>query len=297
MRDVRRKLRAFSVIILVSLTLACALNAQDFVHGPNKWWPSADSGLMWMSWEASPEKKGGNQQQAANHCSTSQVGGFSSWRLPTAAEIDADSSMQVQIPREPAQRLFKTNAILFTFETYVWTSTPDGPDFGVAVNFGFPWSMVRNDAIDKTGTFHKVKVTNSKGMGVICTRQMEPEIAQAAKAAHIDFPVESLQILEVNVPLTLAWEAFKAGKYQDCLVQTKRAVEIMPTSAFSFSKDGLCSGMAGKWDDAIADEQAAVRLDKSYRYAKYLLKWAEDGKVSGLDADHNKWPGWDCCQY
>jgi hypothetical protein len=252
---------------------------------------------MWMSWEAMPQKKGVNQQEAASFCSTLQIGGITGWRLPTEAELNADTSMQPPRPDPRSGRFFNPDAIVITYLTYVWTSTLDGPDSAVAVSFGRPWNMDRHDVIDATGTFHKVKLTKSKSMGVICTRQMEPEIVQAAKEAEVGFPVESLQVLEVNVPLRLAREAFEAGKYQDCLVQTKRALQIMPQSAFSHWADGICSGMAGQWDDAIADEQAAVKLDRTFRDARYALKWAQNDKVHGLDTDRRKWPTWQGNQY
>ena len=42
--------------------------------------------------------------------------------------------------------------------------------------------------------------------------------------------------------------------------------------------NGISNGMLGRWDEAVSNLEAALKIDKNYEDAKNSLQWAKDSQ-------------------
>lgn len=94
------KFSLYSARVLVCLALSvtqCCL-AQEWTKEPSTWWPDPSTGIMWAgksfgTFDFDPKfrqvgyYRGFTWQQASDYCASLNLGGFSSWRLPTLDEV------------------------------------------------------------------------------------------------------------------------------------------------------------------------------------------------------------------
>jgi len=114
-------------------------------------------------------------------------------------------------------------------------------------------------------------------VGVVCVRPMETELLQTAKAAAVDHPVPDIQTLQTFIPLNKARLAYQAGNYQGSIAQAQIAISLKADPATANWGIGISYGRLGQWDQAIANLQTALSIDKNSNDAKTSLKWAKDG--------------------
>ncbi len=115
-------------------------------------------------------------------------------------------------------------------------------------------------------------------MGVVCVRPMDPNLLQTAKAAAVDHPVPDLQTLQTFIPLNKARLAYQAGNYQQSIAQAQLALSLKADPATDYWGIGISYGRLGQWDQAIANLQSALAIDKNFAAAETALKWAKDGQ-------------------
>jgi tetratricopeptide (TPR) repeat protein len=114
-------------------------------------------------------------------------------------------------------------------------------------------------------------------MGAICVRSMEPDVVVAAKAAAVDQPVADIQTLQNFIPLNKARLAYQAGNYQESIAETQTAISLKADPATDYWDIGISYGRLGQWDQAIANLQSTLAIDKNFGDAETALKWAKDG--------------------
>jgi tetratricopeptide (TPR) repeat protein len=106
---------------------------------------------------------------------------------------------------------------------------------------------------------------------------MEPDLLQTAKAAEVDHPVPDIQTLQTFIPLNKARLAYQAGNYQESIAQAQIAISLKADPAVAYWGIGISYGRLGEWDQAIANLQTSLSIDKNGNDVKTALKWAKDG--------------------
>jgi tetratricopeptide (TPR) repeat protein len=106
---------------------------------------------------------------------------------------------------------------------------------------------------------------------------MEQDLIQTAKAAAVDHPVPDLQTLQTFIPLNKARLAYQSGNYQESIAQAQIAISLKADPATANWGIGMSYGRLGHWDQAIANLQSALAIDKNFGDAEAALKWAKDG--------------------
>jgi tetratricopeptide (TPR) repeat protein len=305
--------------LTVSVTQCCL--AQEWTKNPTTWWPDPSTGLMWAGQVhgsphpdpklASPYnalgKNGLSWQQANDYCAALQLGGFADWRLPTLDEVKAatvtrktvgpypssygteNKAMREQddaVSQIPYNALFFKKGGIATFGPgmNLWTSTVLQTD---------PKSAWIVSLDSSTYPFSTAQVTQSF-VGALCVRLMEPDLLQTAKAAAVDHSVPDIQTLQTFIPLNKARLAYQAGNYQESIAQAQIAISLKADPATANWGIGISYGRLGQWDQAIANLQSALSIDKNSNNAKAALKWAKAGqkaaKKSKLPKEPNpKW--------
>ncbi|MGA8938088.1 MAG: DUF1566 domain-containing protein [Acidobacteriaceae bacterium] len=114
-------------------------------------------------------------------------------------------------------------------------------------------------------------------MGVVCVRHMEPDLLQTAKAASVNHPVPDIQTLQNFISLNRARLAYQAGDYQESIAQAQIAISLKADPATATWGIGISYGRLGQWDQAIANLQSALAINKNFTDATTALKWAKDG--------------------
>jgi tetratricopeptide (TPR) repeat protein len=241
-----------------------------------------------------------NWADAGAYCSSLTLGSFSGWRLPTIPEMRSEEYLYPEtVPTNdkngPDLILdylgFKGN-VQTVDSTRIWTSSVAGdqqyfsvfmgpPDvFGILFKGQFK-AAVNPDRAEAHERVSKVSDRNA----ALCVRPIDANILQLAQDARPSHPVPDLLTLKANVPLNLARLSFKAGRYQDAIVQSQAALAIKPDLADAYWGIGISNGMLGQWDEAISNLEAALKIDKNYGDAKDSLQWAKDSQKA---AKHDK---------
>jgi tetratricopeptide (TPR) repeat protein len=124
---------------------------------------------------------------------------------------------------------------------------------------------------------------------------MDTDLLQLAKDAQVTSPVPDVQTLKAYVPIAQAHASFKAGQYQAAMTEANGALAIEPKFAPAFWAMGVSAGMLGQWDQAIANLQTAVKIDKNYNNGNAALKWAQAGQKAAKkgESPKDKAPVWE----
>lgn len=93
----------------------------------------------------------------------------------------------------------------------------------------------------------------------------------------MNHPVPDLQTLQTFIPLNNARLAYQAGNYQESITQAQAAISLKADPATATWGIGISYGRLGQWDQAIANLQSALAIDKNFGAAQTALKWAKDG--------------------
>ncbi len=194
------------------------------------------------------------------------VGSYpSSYGLENKAMREQDDA----VSQIPYNALFFKKGGIATFGPgmNLWTTTVLQTDTKSA------W-IVTLDA--STYPFSTAQVTQSF-VGALCVRSMEQDLIQTAKAAAVDHPVPDLQTLQAFIPLNKARLAYQAGNYQESIAQAKISISLKADPATATWGIGISYGRLGQWDQAIANLQSALAIDKNFGQAETAMKWAKDG--------------------
>jgi tetratricopeptide (TPR) repeat protein len=127
-------------------------------------------------------------------------------------------------------------------------------------------------------------------MGVVCVRPIESNLLQTAKAAAVDHPVPDIQTLQSFIPLNNSRLAYRAGNYEESIAQAQIAISLKADPAVAYWGIGISYGRLGQWDQAIANLQTALSIDKNSNDAKTALKWAKDGLKAAKKGKQPKEP-------
>jgi hypothetical protein len=159
----------------------------------------------------------------------------------------------------------------------IWTSTlsQTDPKSAWVVEIGAAWPVKKNSA--ETPSIYTADMTYPF-MGAICVRSMEPDLLAAATAAQVNHPVPDIQTLQTVIPLNKARLAYQAGNYRESIAQAQIAISLHANPAEAYWGTGISYGRLGQWDQAIANLQTALSIDKNSNGAKTALKWAKDGQ-------------------
>jgi len=303
------KLSLSAALALLCLTVSvtqCCL-AQEWTKDPTTWWPDPSTGLMWagqVHGNPHPNPKdqfaccilgasnGLNWQQANDYCVSLRLGGFTNWRLPSLDEVKAATGMRKTVTccsshfgevkaiaeadtafeSMPYDALFFKKGGIEIFEQpngyqlmIIWTTTlyqPKGELWTVVLGSGSP--------------FETAPITHPYAAAE-CVRPMEPDLLQTAKAAEVDHPVPDIQTLQTFIPLNKARLAYQAGNYQESIAQAQIAISLKADPAVAYWGIGISYGRLGEWDQAIANLQTSLSIDKNGNDVKTALKWAKDG--------------------
>jgi tetratricopeptide (TPR) repeat protein len=300
-----------SARVLLCLTVfvtKCCL-AQGWTKDPTTWWPDPSTGLMWagqVHGNPHPNPKdqfaccilgasnGLNWQQGNDYCASLRLAGLANWRLPTLDEVKAATVMRKTVGpyptsygtenkamREqddavsqlPYDALFFKKGGIETFDQQaigplmiIWTSTQYQPK-------GELWTVV----LGSSSPFETAPITHPYAAAE-CVRPMEPNLLQTAKAAEVDHPVPDIQTLQTFIPLNKARLAYQAGNYQQSIAQAQLALSLKADPATDYWGIGISYGRLGQWNQAIANLQSALAIDKNFAAAETALKWAKDGQ-------------------
>jgi tetratricopeptide (TPR) repeat protein len=236
-------------------------------------------------------RDGLNWQQANDYCNSLQLAGFTSWRLPTLDEAKAVAVVGTTLHSLSAmdRELVPTKTLLFKGGILAYPVGEDGiqPDISDEYEYVMQiWTSTKYQSDPKsswTVLFNgDVKGYFTQDMsipreGVICVRSMEPDLLQTARAADVTHPVPDIQTLQTFIPLNKARLAYQAGNYQESITQVQTAISIKAGPATANWGIGISYGRLGQWDQAIANLQSALAIDKNFAAATTALKWAKDG--------------------
>lgn len=299
----RKVLQLAPIAVIAFLFFCFPSRANCSAKGPTAWWPDPVTGLMWTNTvEIDPV----NWEQANGYCSSLNLGGFSGWRVPTLDESKTVMVFKTFYPnsrgvtghplrnsaiiRDPADALPPTpyDDLVFDGGLYLqihaglWTSTKVGDS---------AWTLAPEARQD----YHLEKVTSWRGMRTFCVRSMEPSLLQLSKDAHTDVAVPDVEALKAYVPIAQAHASFKAAHYQSAITQANGALAIKPKFAPAYWAMGVCYGMLGQWDQAVANLQSAVKIDKNYNNGRAALKWAQAAQKAAKkgEAPKEKAPVWE----
>jgi hypothetical protein len=287
----------FTVAIGAIFLLCCCGSLNAFgPKGPTAWWPDPATGLMWTN---TVGPKNITWDEANSYCSSLTLGGFSGWRMPTLDETKTAMSFETFYPgsRGGTGHSQRNSAIVhdpanafppdpyddlvykggLATETYVelWTSTKVGDS---------AWTIVPL----AHQNYYLQKVTSHGGLDTFCVRAIEPDLLQLAKDAQAPVAVADVQTLKAYVPIAQAHASFKAGQYQAAMTEANGALAIEPKFAPAYWAMGVSAGMLGQWDQAVANLQSSVKIDKNYNNGKAALKWAEDGQKAAKNGQSPK---------
>ena len=297
-------LNSACVLLCLTVLVTQSCVAQEWTKDPTTWWPDPSTGIMWAgksfgTFDFDPKfqqvgyYRGFTWQQASDYCASLNLGGFSSWRLPTLDEVkgeivtakttgpypntlgedramrDMDNAVS-QIPFDSP--FFKggvdTHVCDLCYRAQIiWTSTLYQGQSAWIVSF-----------IRAPGNPFGTKPLIEQASAALCARTMEPDLLQIAKAAAVDHPVSDLQTLQTFVPLNKARLAYQAGNYQESIEQAQVALSLHADPATANWGIGISYGQLGQWDQAIANLQSALASDKDFAAAETALKWAKDGQ-------------------
>jgi tetratricopeptide (TPR) repeat protein len=190
-------------------------------------------------------------------------------------------------PPDPNDDLvFKGGLYGVTAGTQLWTSTRVGDS---------AWTLTPLALEDYSLQEITKRRSLTSGMDTFCVRPMEPDLLQFAKEAQVTSPVPDVQTLKAYVPIAQAHASFKAGQYQAAMTEANGALAIEPKFAPAYWAMGVSAGMLGQWDQAIANLQTAVKIDKNYNNGNAALKWAEEGQKAAKkgESPKDKAPVWE----
>ena len=278
-------------IVLCLVVGGTQIGSSESPKSPTTWWPDPSTGLMWTGQSSFQLRGAVAWNDAGSYCSSLTLGGFSGWRLPT---LDEMRSAEHFYPVTDTDRngfsqtvdyLGMKGGISTTQLTRIWTSTPGGDQQYVSVLMGPPdvlrvifkpkqWETILDPA-EVSAHEHGSKLSDHNA--VLCVRSIEPDFLQIAKDAQACKPVPDLLTLSANVPLYKARQAFQSGDYPTAITQAESALTIKPDFTEAYWGIGISYGRLGQWDQAIANLQAALKIDKDYPDAESALKWVEDG--------------------
>ena len=73
-----------------------------------------------------------------------------------------------------------------------------------------------------------------------------------------------------------------AGRFEDCVELAERSATLDPKSSRALNNVGYCSGKLGRWDVAVKNLEAAIKLEPASEVAKGNLAWVrqEQAKVA-----------------
>jgi hypothetical protein len=160
----------------------------------------------------------------------------------------------------------------------IWTSTP----YQAKGEF---WTVV----LGSSSPFETAPITQPYAAAE-CVRRMEPDLLQIAKAAEVDHPVPDIQTLQTFIPLNKARLAYQAGNYQESIAQAQIAISLKADPAVAYWGIGISYGRLGQWDQAIANLQTALSIDKTAYEVQTALKWARDGLKAAKKGKQPKEP-------
>ncbi len=81
--------------------------------------------------------------------------------------------------------------------------------------------------------------------------------------------------------LNLSGQAYREGRYQDCIDNAQKALALKPGFAEGYNNLAAASNKLGKYADAAAAAQKALKLDPQSRFARINLDAAERGLKAG----------------
>jgi tetratricopeptide (TPR) repeat protein len=294
--------------LTVSVTQCCL--AQEWTKDPTTWWPDPSTGLMWTGQahgSAHPDPKlqsgtsvlgrnGLNWQQVNDYCTALKLGTLGGWRMPSLDEFRAITEVRDTAvtsaafygePRDLAamdnrnasgqyDSLYFKSGINVFGNMMIWTSTlsQTDPKSAWVVEIGAAWPVKKNSA--EIPSIYTAEEAHPF-MGAICVRSMEPDLLAAATAAQVYNPVPDIQTLQNFIPLNKARLAYQVGNYQQSIAQAQTAISLKADPATATWGIGISYGRLGQWDQAIANLQSALAIDKKFGEAETALKWAKDG--------------------
>jgi hypothetical protein len=258
---------------------------------PTTWWPDPVTGLMWTGQSSYSWRSTMSWEDAGAYCSSLSLGGFSGWRLPTIPEMRSEEYLYpvTNTDRNGMEQTvdylgFKGN-VEVTQLTRVWTSTAAGDQehFSIFMGppdvFGIFFKAQLKAALnpDRTEAHERVSKASDRN-SALCVRPIDADMVQLAKDAGVGHPVPDLLTLKANVPLNTARQSFQARRYQDAITQSQATLAMKPDLPDAYWAIGISYGMLGQWDQAVANLESALKIDKNYRDAKDSLQWAKDSQ-------------------
>ena len=264
MRELRNVF-ATSAILAVLIANAIAAVAQKAVpEAVQDWWPDPDTGLMWTS---DPVGFTPRQEVAAVGCKNLEFGGYGGWRLPSKDEYE-QATHTVMIPWVPVVGDY-TDANGVTYSSGVkvpgrelkfgadgsyWTSTPGTApqDFWV---MNYPKYPISKAAVSSWLFRYEA----------MCVRPMEPELLALAKAIHPEHMVNGVPEMKAVGLLDQAEAALNAGELAAAMEYAKQSLVLYPQSPRALDDIGRALGYMGKWDEAVKNLTAAVKLNDKPR--------------------------------
>jgi len=84
--------------------------------------------------------------------------------------------------------------------------------------------------------------------------------------------------------INLSLAQSKQGLNEASIASARKALEIDPNSVEAYNNIGAGYGAMGQWDEAIKNEQEALRLKPDYQLAKNNLNWYTQEKAGGKSA-------------
>jgi hypothetical protein len=249
--------------------------------------------------------RGFTWQQANDFCASLNLGGFSSWRLPTLDEVKAATvtekttgpypntfgesravrEMDNAVSQIPFDSLFFKGSVdthvcdLCERAQIIWTSTRYQDKWAWVVSF-----------ITVEGNPFATKPLTEQSSSALCTRTMETNVRQIAKDAPVSHPVQDIEALKGYIPLNKSRLAYQAGNYQESIAQAQIAISLKADPAVAYWGIGISYGRLGQWDQAIANLQTALSIDKNAYEVQTALKWAKDGLKAAKKGKQPKEP-------
>ncbi|MGA7341648.1 MAG: tetratricopeptide repeat protein [Terracidiphilus sp.] len=332
MRFTSRRQLFFSVVLSLSIVVPEHAAAKDWTSDPVTWWPDPATGLMWTGQLHAKKgllNKGAmGYDEAAQYCTNLKLGGFTGWRLPTLDEVKAASqvmrrggtSQSMFVPAliqpippdmpwdllsRPMALLYfayypKGTVLIWTMNEWIWTSTPSpaGPKtdpVNWVETFAYDKGNSTGEPADPTWNWKKAWA----GPQVVCTRPMEPELAQVAAEAGPVVPIPDVETLKKYIPFNKARLAYQAGNFQETIDDAKQALQGLPKMYRAYWAMGIAYGRLGEWDEAIANlKTASATARKQTREEDAIilesLHWANQGKKAAAKGQtpKDKTPDW-----
>ena len=278
--------RASLILSLLFLGIAIC-PGQVAPNGPTTWWPDPATGLMWAGQSSSHHQGAMTLEQAGRYCAALSLGGYSNWRLPTLHEMRSDVYLYpvtdtYKHDEKTVDYLAMKGGVATIEGTRVWTTSPAGDQqvwsvfMGPPDIFGMLFKLQGKALLDpdQDEAHERVSKVTDHNL-VLCVRPLDADIVDIAWDAQLNHPVPDLQTLKANVPLYKARMAFQSEQYSNAIIEARNALAIQANMADAYRGIGISYGMMGQWDEAIANLQAALRIDKNYMDAKDSLAWAK----------------------